>query len=96
MCVCVYVILVYMARGCHTRQPLLISTLSDKFALADIKEIDYRGRDVVDRGQETASVPDTIQDPFTGSRVRVVKRVPRKGEAVSSSRLVVDLERFGR
>jgi hypothetical protein len=67
-----------------------------KFALSDIKEIDYRGRDVLDRGQETASVPDTIQDPFTGSRVRVVKRVPRKGEAVSSSRLVVDLERFGR
>jgi hypothetical protein len=67
-----------------------------KFALSDIKEIDYRGRDVFDRGQETASVPDTIQDPFTGSRVRVVKRVPRKGEAVSSSRLVVDLERFGR
>ena len=67
-----------------------------KFVLEDIKEIDYRGRDTKARGAETATVPDTIEDPFTGSRVKVLKRIPRKGEAVSSSRLVVDLERFGR
>ena len=67
-----------------------------KFMLADLKEIDYRGRDAVDRGEETATVPDTIQDPFTGSRVKVIKRIARRGEAVASGRLVVDLERFGR
>ena len=67
-----------------------------KFMLEDVKEIDYRGRDTHARGEETATVPDTIQDPFTGSRVRVVKRVARKGEAVASGRLVVDLDRFGR
>ena len=67
-----------------------------KFLLDDVKEIDYRGRDTKGRGEQAASVPDTIHDPFTGSRVKVLKRVARKGEAVASSRLVVDLERFGR
>jgi hypothetical protein len=67
-----------------------------KFLLSDLKEIDPRGRDKTGRGEELATVPDTIQDPFTGSRVKVIKRVSRKGEAVASSRLVVDLERIGR
>jgi hypothetical protein len=67
-----------------------------KFLLEDLKEIDYRGRDAVGRGQETATVPDTIRDPFTGSRVKVIKSVPRKGETVASSRLVVDLDRISR
>jgi hypothetical protein len=67
-----------------------------KFMLSDLKEIDFRGRDVGRQGEEKATVPDTIQDPFTGSRVKVVKRVARRGEAVASGRLVVDLERFGR
>jgi hypothetical protein len=69
---------------------------ASKFLLSDLKEIDARGRDVVPRGTENATVPDTIQDPFTGSRVRVITSNPRKGETVASSRLVVDLERFGR
>ena len=67
-----------------------------KFALTDIKEIDPRGRDTLQRGQEDGTVPDTIEDPFTGSRVRVLTRNPRKGETVASSRLVVDLERTRR
>lgn len=67
-----------------------------KFMLTDIKELDELGREVLERGAERASVPDTIQDPFTGSRVKVVKSLPRRGETVASSRLVVDLERFGR
>ena len=67
-----------------------------KFMLSDIKEIDGLGRDVVERGAESATVPDTIQDPFTGSRVKVVRSLPRRGETVASSRLVVDLERLGR
>lgn len=67
-----------------------------KFLLDDVKEIDYRGRDPVGRGQEAATVPDTIHDPFTGSRVKVVKSIPRKGETVASSRLVVDLDRITR
>jgi hypothetical protein len=69
---------------------------ASKFLLSDLKEVDPRGRDVVGRGEETATVPDTIHDPFTGSRVKVVKRVARKGETVASSRLVVDLEKLGR
>ena len=67
-----------------------------KFMLADIKELDGLGREPLSRGEESATVPDTIQDPFTGSRVRVVKRLPRHGETVSSGRLIVDLERTGR
>ena len=67
-----------------------------KFLLEDLKEVDYRGRETVGRGQETARVPDTIRDPFTGSRVKVIKSVPRKGETVASSRLVVDLDRISR
>jgi len=67
-----------------------------KFLLSDLKEIDPRGRDATQRGQELATVPDTIEDPFTGSRVRVTKRVARKGESVASGRLIVDLERIGR
>ena len=69
---------------------------ASKFLLSDLKEVDYRGRDVVPRGTQNATVPDTIHDPFTGSRVRVITSNPRKGETVASSRLVVDLERFGR
>lgn len=69
---------------------------ASKFMLADLKEIDHTGNDVEERGAETATVPDTIDDPFTGSRVKVIRRVSRKGETVASGRLVVDLERFGR
>ena len=69
---------------------------ASKFLLSDLKEIDPQGRDAVERGEETATVPDTIDDPFTGSRVKVIKRVARRGETVASGRLVVDLDRFGR
>jgi hypothetical protein len=67
-----------------------------KFMLSDLKEIDERGRDIIGRGEETATVPDTIADPFTGSRVKILHQVPRRGETVASGRLVVDLEKIGR
>ena len=69
---------------------------SDKFLLADLKEIDPRGRDAVARGEETATVRDTIEDPFTGGRVKVIASVPRKGETVAVGRIIKTLDRFGR
>ena len=67
-----------------------------KFMLSDLKEIDERGRDIIGRGEETATVPDTIADPFTGSRVKILHQNPRRGETAASGRLVVDLEKIGR
>jgi hypothetical protein len=68
----------------------------NKFILNDVEELNSKGEEIVQRGQDGVRVLDTIVNPFTGKAekkfVKVITRNQRSGETVASSKIMVDLE----
>ncbi|MAG25289.1 hypothetical protein CMI47_06885 [Candidatus Pacearchaeota archaeon] len=69
----------------------------DKFILSDVKLLNGAGDESRSRGQSDVQVIKTIDDPFTGKKIKksvpILTRNQRKGETVANARVIIEIIR---